>query len=62
MRSKPQILEFAWLPTRNSIALEKQFYRLTTKNTGIGSYDLTITRGDSADGGLEYLPATLASG
>ena len=25
MRSKPQILEFAWLPTRNSIALESSF-------------------------------------
>ena len=40
----------------------KQFYRLTTKNTGIGSYDLTITRGDSLTGGLEYLPATLHRG
>lgn len=37
----------------------KQFYNLITANKGIGSYDLTIVRGDSLTVGLEYLPATL---
>ena len=40
----------------------KQFYNLTTESTGIGCYDLTIARGDSLTGGLEYLPATLHRG
>lgn len=40
----------------------KQFFSLTAENTGIGSYDLTIIRGDSLAVGLEYLPATLHRG
>lgn len=40
----------------------KQFYSLITENTGIGSYDLTIVRGDSLTVGLEYLPARMQRG
>ncbi len=40
----------------------KAVLSFNNKNTGIGSYDLTITRGDSLTGGLEYLPATLHRG